>query len=248
MVTIMAKKEFVLQLGCKKIAIMQPTFIPWIGYFALINYVDEFIVLDSVQFDSRSWQQRNKILLNNSESLITIPVQKKGLFNQKINEVKIVDESQKHLKKIYKTIEFAYARSLFFSNYKDEFENIFFSETKKLSKFNFKIIEWICKKLNIHTAFAFSSDLNLSGAKDQLLVNICSKTNANVYISPVGSKVYLKHGEIFKDNNIDLKYFQYIHPIYSQLSNSFIPYLSSIDILFNKGPDALKIIKSGVVN
>ena len=80
-----------------KLAIMQPTFLPWPAYFALINYVDEFIFLDNVQFDKRSWQQRNFIISNNKKTLLTVPVISKNRFDQTINEVEI-DQSSQYIK------------------------------------------------------------------------------------------------------------------------------------------------------
>ena len=99
-----------------KIGISQPTFLPWQGYLALINYVDEFIILDDVQFDKRSWQQRNKIKLNNKELVLTIPVKTKGRYEQKIYEVAINNQTnfiEKHLKSIF----LSYKKSKYFKNY-----------------------------------------------------------------------------------------------------------------------------------
>ena len=248
----MVLRVFVLLLKSesnqKKIAIMQPTFLPWIGYFSLIDYVDEFIILDHVQFNRRSWQQRNKILLNNNEFLITIPVYTKGLANQSISNVKISHNSKENLNKIFKTITFAYSKTIFFNDYQEELYNILTSEKDSLINLNLNLIKWGCQKLGITTPILKSSDLKIEGKKEELLVNLCIFRQATNYISPPGSKNYLTDNYIFKENKIILEYFNYQHPIYTQQSKEFIPYLSFLDILFNNGLDSLSIIKSGNKN
>ena len=95
-----------------RVAIMQPSFIPWLGYFALIKSVDKFVFLDDVQFDKRSWQQRNYIFNNNSPFLLTVPVFSKGKMSQKINET-VIDESSKYKNKHLKSIVQAYSKAPF---------------------------------------------------------------------------------------------------------------------------------------
>ena len=106
-----------------KIGISQPTFFPWQGYLALINFVDEFIFLDDVQFDKRSWQQRNKIKQINKELLLTIPVISKGKRDQKINEVKI-NNNTNFIEKHLKSISLSYKKCKYFSDYYSKIENI----------------------------------------------------------------------------------------------------------------------------
>ena len=112
-----------------KIAISQPTFLPWPGYFALINYVDEFVFLDNTQFAKRSWQQRNYIKLNEDKYLVTIPVISKNKFNQKINQVQI-DYNNFQVSKFLKTIELAYKKSPYFSSYFEIFKKILNKKNK----------------------------------------------------------------------------------------------------------------------
>ena len=237
-----------INVNCsKKVAIMQPTFLPWLGYFALIDSVDEFILLDNVQFDKRSWQQRNKILSNNGPLWLTVPVLSKGKLYQKINDVQInrMDNTSPFVKHL-RSIENNYKKAPFFEDYFAGIEEILSSPTEKLSVLNFKLICLICTYLGMHFQYRWASSLPVNGAKDELLFNICQAVNASHYISPPGSMNYLEQSKLFSDSDIQVDYFSYDHPSYNQLSPSFESHLSVIDLLFNEGHRSLDIIKSGV--
>lgn len=231
-----------------KTAIMQPTFMPWAGYFALIANVDKFVFLDDVQFDRRSWQQRNKIFENNNYTFITIPIIKKNLRLQKIFDTKI-DHSSNFKKKIIRKVFQNYSRSKFFANYKNFIEKILIKDFECISDMNIFIIKEICKEININAVFYKSSELNTEGKKTQKLVNICKKLNTSEYISVEGSKNYLeKDLSLFNDNKIKVSYFKFEDQKYETFYNKFIPKLSIIDLLFNCGSETKKIIHSGIKN
>lgn len=227
-----------------KIAIMQPTYLPWAGYFALMNYVDKFVLLDSVQFDRRSWQQSNKILSIHGEQKLTIPVFSKGNRQQLIKEVKIDLESSFNYKHI-KTIQQNYIKSEYFSYLYPVLKKLYEKPPENLSKFNSDIIFAIRKILGIETEIIFSSKLDIHGKKDKLLSSICSNLYATEYISPLTSKVYLDKSDSFKEINLDIKYFDYIHPKYKQNCEKFISHLSIIDLIFNCGKESLETINKG---
>ena len=129
----------------RTVSIMQPTFLPWTGYFKMILRSDLFVFLDDVQFDKRSWQQRNKILKNDGkEFLLTIPVKSKGKFFQKINEVE-VDNSTNWKDKHLKLLEMNYSKHKFFKQVFDSISNTYKENTNSLSEFNIKLIKKIVK-------------------------------------------------------------------------------------------------------
>ena len=216
-----------------KIAIMQPTFLPWIGYFSLIKKVDKFIFLDSVQFDKRSWQQRNKIRNNNKFMYVTIPVLSKNKFDQKISEVKI-DRSSEYIEKHLKSLKLNYSSTNYFDIYFDDLKKIYENNFEYLSELNINLIKHFSNLLNVETEFFKSSDYNFEDNKTKLLINICKYFKANTYISPDGSKDYLIEKD-FSENDICLEYQNYIHPKYNQNINDFIPHLSIVDLFFNEG-------------
>ena len=231
-----------------KIAIMQPTFVPWAGYFGLISYVDKFIFLDDVQFDRRSWQQRNKIFENNKAVFLSTPVINKNLRNQKINEAKI-DTKSKLKKKFIKRLLQNYSKAKYYDQYNHFFEKILNKEFQYLSDMNIFLIKELCKIVKIHTQFYKSSEIYSKGNKSEKLINICENFRANEYVAVEGSKSYIDDDKILlKKKKIQIIYFDYKETEYHTFYNKFIPKLSIIDLIFNCGLNSKKIILSGIKN
>lgn len=227
-----------------KIAISQPTYLPWIGYFDMMDQVDKFVLLDSVQFEKRSWQQRNRIKTPSGLQWLTVPVLFRGCFGQMVHEIKICDpqELSKHLR----GIELNYRRAPYFENYFPSLKSILERCQGTLCDLNIQLIRWICRELGISTPIMRSSSMNLDGTRSRLLVNICNGLGAKSFFSAFGSSVYLLDDlSIFKDEEISVTFHNYIHPEYRQLFPPFIPYASVLDLLFNEGLKSMEIIRSG---
>lgn len=230
----------------KRIAIMQPTYLPWAGYFGLISAVDCFVILDSVQFARRSWQQRNQIKTNNGSVWLTLPVLSKGSYDQNIKDVRL-DSSKNYLSEHIKSIHHSYSKAKFYQSESNKIFNLIdFSNSQYLVDITVPIIKNCCKVLGIKTQILCSSEFNLNGVKDELLVNICKLLKADEYISPPGSKVYLEDSKRFVEAEIDVSYFDFTHPVYPQINGEFLPYMSIIDLIFNCGPTSMKFINSGI--
>jgi len=227
-----------------KIAISQPTFLPWQGYFALIDYVDEFIFLDNVQFDKRSWQQRNYIKLENKKKIFTIPVISKNKLDQKINEVKI-DYNNFKVEKFLMLIKHSYKKSSYFELYYEKIQKILSKNHLYLSKINQDLIIDICSMFNIKTKFYNTSSMLLSNElkKTDLLSEICKMKKCTQYISTYGASSYMGGMSKFPGTNIKINYFEYENKMYNQIGDQFIPNLSILDLLFNEGPHSLEIIR-----
>ena len=226
-----------------KIAISQPTYLPWQGYFALIDYVDEFIFLENIQFNKRSWQQRNKIINNNKEIFLTMPVKTKGKYIQNICDVEI-DSFEKHKMKHIISIKNTYSKCRYFDQYFVGFEKIFSKNYTKLSELNKDLIIHICKVLDIRTTISSDKIFSLSSKKTDYLKDICLKKKCDNYISTLGSKNYFGEAQYFPDTKIKIDFFDFKDSKYSQNSKNFISRLSIIDLLFNIGPNTLKYLKN----
>ena len=232
----------------KIIAIMQPTYMPWMGYFSMIDQVDEFVFLDSVQLVGRSWQVRNKIKYNNQEKMLTIPADKSHNRNERIiASTSYAGETWKngHLEMIKQ----AYRNSPFYSEVV-EFLNRLYSKTyPSIGNLNATFIVEICRRIGIRTPFFFSSEFDISSHKDKLLVEICKYLKADTYLSAQGSAAYIETNEAggeFIRNGIELLYFNYEHPEYRQEGEGFIPYIGIYDLLFNVGfSESLTYIQEG---
>ena len=235
------------KVNCKTehtVAIMQPTYLPWIGYFDLLDQADTFVFLDSVQFDKRSWQQRNRIKTHNGESFLTVPVMTKGRRNQKISEVEIA-RTQDFPKKHLRTIEHNYSKAEHFAYYWDELNSLLKQDYRYLAELNITLIKWFKRILGIHAELIRSSMLDVKGKRVELLVEICKSVGAKRYLSPIGSRPYIENNNLFEKQDIDLRYQNYSHPEYRQLFKEFIPYMSIPDLLFNEGKKSLEILRSG---
>ena len=159
------------------IAATQPTFLPYPGYFSLMDIVDELIIMDDIQFDSRSWQQRNYILFNNEKTLLTVPVLKKNKSYQKISEV-CIDKSKNYINKHLSTIEQAYKKKSYFDNYYPQIKKIYSSNFNNLIDLNLKLIKFFAEILNINCRLKMLSDLEIKNFhKDELIYQICQKKN-----------------------------------------------------------------------
>lgn len=233
-----------------KLAIMQPTFNPWLGYFDLIDYVDEFIFLDTVQLNQQSWQTRNKIKINNKEHLVSLPIKKSQKKHELLIKDTFIDISKFNFRiKLIKTLEQNYRKSLFYKEVHTFITELIFYNENNLSKYNINIIQEICKKLDISTKITILSNTQYQQkhSKNEQVLDICKYTQTNTYISPIGSEEYLSHSySKFHESNIAIFYQNYTHPSYSQIGDSFLPYLGIFDLLYNVGFGRAKsIIQQG---
>ena len=230
-----------------KILITQPTFLPWLGYFDLIDQADVLVFLDDVQLDKRSWQTRNKIKLDQVEKWITIPILSKNLSKQKIRNT-LINKEEFKINKLFNLILHSYGKSKFYSQYNLELFNIFESTNR-----NFKLIEHYLKLINFlllnfskNKKIFYSSSLNIDKKKSSKLIEICKKFKCSSLISTYGSKNYLEEDiSFFKENKIKVFLHNYEHPVYNQVTEPFISHVSALDLLFNEGTKSIQIIKSG---
>ena len=229
-----------------KAVILQPTYLPWVGYFGLIDIADVFVFYDDVQFVERSWQRRNKIKMPNGNWIwLSVPVIQK--FGQKINEI-TVNNNTKWAEKHRKSIKHAYSKAPFFKDYAPIFEELYKKEWTYLSDLNITLIKKITELSGLNdTKFIRSSELKVEGEKTDRLINLLTKIGADEYISGPAAKAYVE-AEKFKKAGITLFWYEFNHPTYPQLYGDFIPYLSIIDLLLNTGKDTMDYIRKGSKN
>jgi hypothetical protein len=213
---------------------MQPTFAPWLGYFSLIQKVDLFVFLDSVQFDARSWQQRNRIIVNGKPNWITVPVTCPNGRSTLIKDV-LINKEHYSGSKLTSQIKQNYSRTSGINELTESIFSYLNAPPVELSSLNIKLIRIISENLSIDTKFIRSSELDVRGTKADLLLDICRNQKATKYFSPPGSRDYLSDYDGFKNHGITLEYFQFDHPTYPQTSSEFIPNLSVIDSICNLG-------------
>ena len=229
---------------------MQPTYLPWIGYFSMIDRVDEFVFFDCVQFNKRSWQQRNYIKGQNGAQWLSVPVLTKGLAEQRIHDVR-VDQSRDFIKQHLKKIEFNYKKAPYFDYWRDILWPLYHElearEELFLADVNVQLVQTICTQVGIDTLFSHSKDLSISGKQADRLAAICLQRNATTYLSAPGSKAYIEQSDVFIRSGIQVAYHEYNPVEYSQINGDFLPYMSIIDVLCHVAPEQiLAVIRAGV--
>lgn len=223
------------------ISIHQPVYLPWLGFIEKVTSSEKFVFLDDVQFEKNGFQNRNKIRTYDGEMWLTVPVKVKS--QTLLKDVKInysVDWINKHKKSIIQN----YKKAEFFDNYWLELEKIYDEKYEYLVELNIEIIKFLFNKLKIKTKTLFSSELDISDKGSNRILEICKNLNADRYISGISGKKYLLIDD-FERQKIKLEFQNFQHPTYEQVFDPFYPNMAMIDLLFNEGDNALKIIKKG---
>lgn len=215
-----------------KLAIMQPYLFPYIGYFQLINSVDTFVVYDNIQFTKKGWIQRNRILVNGTDNLISLPLKKDSDYLN-INERFLSENFEVEKLKITRKIEGAYKKAPFFENTFPIIKSILNYEDINLFNYVFNSINILNNYLGIEVKLIKSTDLNIDiqDFKGQnKVIEICKVLNTQVYINAIGGvKLYDK--EVFFNEDIELKFIKSGNIKYKQFKNEFVPWLSIIDVM-----------------
>jgi hypothetical protein len=222
----------------KRIAIVQSSYIPWKGYFDLINQVDEFILYDDLQYTRRDWRNRNRIKTPNGPAWLTIPVKAKGRYYQKIRDTVVHDRnwSSRH----WKAICLSYSRARYFEATRHVFQGLYEEcrvETH-LGRINFRFLRAISDMLGIRTRITWSMDYELVGGRTERLVHLCRQAGASEYLSGPAAKAYLDEA-LFSGEGIRVRWMDYSgYPEYAQLfCPPFIHEVSIIDLILNEGPE-----------
>ena len=227
-----------------KLAIMQPYFMPYIGYFQLINLVDKFVFYDDVTFIKQGWINRNQILINDQAKLFSVPLSNASSHTL-IKDVLISDiRYEKWKKSFLSTIMFNYKKAKNYAVVETLIESILLTRPKTISELAIKSVIEISNYLDLDTEFDVSSknygNAHLSG-QDRVL-DICQKENANTYINPIGG-IELYSKDIFSERNIELMFISARKTIYKQFTSDFTPFLSIIDVLmFNDKKQVLEML------
>jgi hypothetical protein len=222
----------------------QPYFSPFPGFFYKAHQSDIFVVLDQVQFPlGTTWLSRNRFKNDQGTLWMTVPVWKKGLGLQRIDEVKICHEGR-WAKKHLESLKSAYGKAPYFKDHLEFIEEMFSTDVERLLDLNMEIIKYLMGQLQMETKVVLLSDLSIEARGDQMLVDICKKLGASHFLAQHAANKYLNQG-LFQEAGIELTYFKPPSLIYPQLWGNFIPNLSTFDILFNCGPKARDILVEG---
>jgi WbqC-like protein family len=216
-------------------AVMQPTFLPWAGYFRLMDMADHFVYLDDVQLARQSWQTRNRVLFGQNVHTIVVPIVHAGL-DQTISETALMDNCRWR-RKLGQSLEQNYSRAPYASDIADIVSTIQTGEQKCLSEFNIALIELCAEYLEIGARRQRSSDMELCAKqRSERLIEICRLCGCDTYVAPSGSAEYLKEDDFEAQSSIRLEMFHYCPLEYPQKgASSFVSHLSIVDLVANVG-------------
>lgn len=227
------------------VSIMQPAYLPWLGFFDRIAASDVLILLDHVLIDRNSktkFANRNRIRTPQGWTWLTVPIRSKGKHGDLlINEIALNNETD-WAAKHWRAIELNYRRAPHFANYAERFHALYARSWEKLAALNAAGYDAFMETLGLNTRTLLSSEMDCSESKDALILELCRKAGASTYISGPFGRDYLK-AEDFRAAGIELLFHDYDHPRYKQCFEGFEPYMSTLDLLFNHGPEALPILR-----
>ncbi|MDP6781850.1 MAG: WbqC family protein [Alphaproteobacteria bacterium] len=227
------------------VSINQPAYLPWLGYFHRIAASDQHIVFDHVQFEKNSFINRNKVRTAQGWAWLTVPVETRGHFGDLAIRELPVDNRGKWRKKHRKTLLQAYAHAPYLAQHRDFIDQVYDRGWDGLNDLLRFTAAYFLDALAIETPLSFSHDMASQGAKDELVLDLCRKAGASVYLSGALGRGYLRE-EIFRDAGIEVIYQDYAHPQYQQCQQGpFEPFMSVLDLLLNHGPHSREILLSG---
>jgi WbqC-like protein family len=221
----------------------QPVYLPWLGLFHKIASADLFCYFDIVQYQTKDYNNRNKIKTHSGELWLSVPVESKGHLEKCVGDIRIVQNSwqRKHVK----SLQHAYQKAPYFGDYMPELESILLGKSQgTLAELNFELLRFLLRALAITTPLVKASDYEFQGAKSELVLDMCRKLKADVYIFGSQGRDYADVAS-FLVAGVQPYFQDYRHPSYRQQHGEFLPYMSVIDILFNEGPKSREILLSG---
>jgi hypothetical protein len=221
----------------------QPVYLPWLGLFHKIAMADLFCYFDIAQYQTKDFNNRNKIKTHNGEIWLSVPVESKNHFDKCVGEIRIVQDGWQ--RKHFKSISMAYQKAPYLRDYIGQFEEILIAQSfETLSALNLAILRLVMRNLQISTPIVKASDYAFQGAKSELVLDMCTQLGADTYIFGAQGRDYADV-DSFRARGVEPYFQSYRHPEYRQLHGEFKPNLSIVDLLFNEGPRSREIVMSG---
>jgi hypothetical protein len=226
------------------VVVLQPGYLPWLGFFDQLRRADVFVYYDDAQYDKHGWRNRNRIKTQTGPTWLTVPVRHGDQGFPRILDVEI-DSRTPWQRKHVAGIRQAYARAPFCGQYLPALEELLQRKWERLVDLDMSCVDLLAQWLGLRRRIERSSTLGVDGERSERLVNICRHFGASTYVSGDAAQAYLDVG-LFERHGIAVEWQRYAHPTYSQLHGEFVPYLSALDLLFNCGEDAALIAFPGI--
>jgi len=226
------------------VVVLQPGYMPWLGFFDQMARSDVFVYYDDVQFDKHGWRNRNRVKSPSGQAhWLTVPVRHRGLGSPRILEVEIECRSawaRKHVG----TLRQFYAKAPFLKRYLPELEELLQRPWPRLVDLDLAVTGLVARWLGLDPRILRSSELAVSGSGSERLLAICRHVGARRYLSGSAARDYLDTG-LFNRHGIEVAWQDYRHPVYPQLHGAFLSHLSAVDLLLNCGDESSAIVQAG---
>ncbi len=225
------------------VGILQPSYIPWLGYFEQIARSDVFVLYDDVQYDKGGWRNRNRIKIPSVPHWLTVPVLTKGGNLPLVRDVR-VNNAQPWARNHLRTLAQYYSKASHFAFFFEELSDILNRPWDLLAKLDRTLIEWMCGVFGITTPLVWSSEIGVTGDRLDRLIAIVKHFGGDAFYEGAAGRDYISV-DYFADRGVEVIFQDYHHPTYPQLHGEFVSHLSAIDLIFNLGPDSPEILLAG---
>ncbi|MEO7134074.1 MAG: WbqC family protein [Vicinamibacterales bacterium] len=227
----------------KTLVVLQPGYLPWLGFFDQMRRADVFVYYDDVQYDKHGWRNRNRVKGPDGPQWLTVPVRNHGLGRPRIMDAAI-DARAPWARKHLATLRQLYAKAPHVKRYLPELEEALMRPWERIVDLDLTVVALMAKWLGLAPAVSCSSELQIDGEQSIRLLRICQHFGATRYLSGSAARDYLDVA-LFAQHGVEVAWQDYRHPEYPQQHGGFVPYLSAIDLLLNCGDDSRAILESG---
>jgi hypothetical protein len=227
----------------RTLAVLQPGYLPWLGFFDQLRRADIFVYYDDVQYDKHGWRNRNRIKTQTGATWLTVPVRHGGLSRPRIVDV-VIDRRTPWAHKHLASLRQAYARAPYAARYLPELEAVLNAPWERLVDLDIAVVDVIKAWLGLTTPMTRSSTLGIEGDRSERLVALCGHFEATTYLSGNAAQDYLDV-DLFERGGIHVEWQNFTHPVYPQLHGAFVPFMSAVDLVFNCGDKAAAVLGTG---
>jgi WbqC-like protein family len=224
------------------VVVLQPGYLPWLGFFDQMRRADVFVYYDDVQYDTHGWRNRNRIKTQQGPLWLTVPVRHSGLSKPRILDVAI-DARTNWARKHVASIRQAYAAAPFVKQYVPALEQVLTRSWDRIVDLDLAVTALMAEWLGVRPRIERASLLGIDGGQSERLVNICRHFGATRYLSGSAARDYLDVA-LFESNGIAVEWQDFTHPVYPQLHGAFLPYMSALDLILNCGPESHSVLAS----
>jgi hypothetical protein len=223
----------------------QPVYLPWLGLFHKIALADLFCYFDIAQYQTKDYNNRNKIKTHSGEIWLSVPVESKNHLEKSVGDIRIVQNGWQ--RKHFKSIQFSYQKAPYYRDYIDGLEAILIGQSfETLADLNLRMLRFLMDCLALKTPIVRASDYAFRGTKSDLVLDMCLQLKADTYIFGAQGRNYADVDR-FRAGGVEPYFQDYRHPVYRQLHGEFLPYMSVVDLLFNEGPGSRETLLGGNV-